>query len=118
MFLVIFSQIWHAAVDRSQTWVWWASGIVLGVAILTLFALFEKRRDDVVKMIEDIKRSRETEQSFGHKVERDAGGNRTHFDRVAAGCLAIWLQRQVSSSGVEPDPRPSQGRVRSATLRG
>ena len=49
---------------------------------------------------------------------RDAGGNRTHFDRVAAGCLAIWLQRQVSSSGVEPDPRPSQGRVRSATPRG
>ncbi len=29
-----------------------------------------------------------------------------------------WLQRQVSSSGVEPDPRPSQGRVRSATPRG
>jgi hypothetical protein len=49
---------------------------------------------------------------------RDAGGNRTHFDRVAAGCLAVQLQRQASSSGVEPDPRPSQGRMRSATLRG
>lgn len=49
---------------------------------------------------------------------KDAGGSRTHFDRVAAGRLAIWLQRQVSSSGVEPDPRPSQGRVRSATPRG
>lgn len=24
---------------------------------------------------------------------RDAGGNRTHFHRVAAGCLAVWLQR-------------------------
>src|SRR5439155_25526266 len=50
---------------------------------------------------------------------RDAGGNRTHFDRVAAGCLAIWLQRRaLSSSGVEPDLRPSQGRVPSATPRG
>ncbi len=49
---------------------------------------------------------------------RDAGGSRTHFDRVAAGCLAVWLQRQASSSGVEPDPRPSQGRMHSATLRG
>ena len=49
---------------------------------------------------------------------RDAGGSRTHFYRVAAGRLAIWLQRQVSSSGVEPDPRPSQSRVRSATPRG
>jgi hypothetical protein len=55
LFLVIFSQIWHAAVDRSQTWVWWASGIVLGAAILTLFALFEKRRNDVLKMIDEIK---------------------------------------------------------------
>jgi hypothetical protein len=58
LFLVVFSQIWHAAVDRAQTWVWWASGIVLGVAILTLFALFEKRRNDVVRVIDDIKRWR------------------------------------------------------------
>jgi hypothetical protein len=56
LFLVVFSQIWHAAVDLSQTWLWWASGIVLGVAILTLFALFEKRRNDVLKVIDDIKR--------------------------------------------------------------
>jgi hypothetical protein len=47
--------IWHAAVDLSQTWVWWASGIVLGVAILTLFAVFEKRRNDVLRMVEQIK---------------------------------------------------------------
>jgi hypothetical protein len=55
LFLVIFAQIWHAAVDRAQTWVWWASGIVLGAAVLALFALFEKRRNDVLKVIEDIK---------------------------------------------------------------
>ncbi len=55
LFLVVFSQIWHAAVDRAETWVWWASGIVLGVAILLLFALFEKRRNDVLRLIEDIK---------------------------------------------------------------
>jgi hypothetical protein len=28
---------------------------------------------------------------------RDAGGIRTHFDRVAAGCLTIWLQRLLRS---------------------
>jgi hypothetical protein len=55
LFLVVFAQIWHAAVDRKQTWVWWASGIVLGAAILGLFGLFEKRRNDVVRVIEDIK---------------------------------------------------------------
>ncbi len=53
--LVIFSMIWHAAVDLSQTWVWWASGIVLGLAILGLFALFEKRRNDVLHLMERIK---------------------------------------------------------------
>src|SRR5205807_9904209 len=58
LFLVIFSMIWHAAVDLSQTWVWWASGIVLGVAILTLFAVFEKRRNDVLLVVEQIKQWR------------------------------------------------------------
>ena len=41
LFLDIFAMIWHAAVNLEQTWVWYASGIVLGVAILALFAVFE-----------------------------------------------------------------------------
>jgi hypothetical protein len=53
--LVVFSMIWHAAVDLSQTWVWWASGIVLGLVILGLFALFEKRRNDVLRVFEQIR---------------------------------------------------------------
>ena len=56
LFLVVFAQIWHAAVDRQQTWVWWASGIALGAAILALFAVFEKRRNDVLKLVDEIKR--------------------------------------------------------------
>jgi hypothetical protein len=55
LFLVVFSQIWHAAVNLEHTWVWWASGIVLGAAILILFALFEKRRNDLLRMIDDIR---------------------------------------------------------------
>jgi hypothetical protein len=35
--------------------VWWASGIVLGIAILSLFALFEKRRNDVLRIVDDIR---------------------------------------------------------------
>lgn len=53
--LVIFSQIWHAAVDRQQTWIWWVSGIVLGVAILGMFAVFEKRRDEMEKLLAELK---------------------------------------------------------------
>jgi hypothetical protein len=55
LFVVVLAQIWHAAVDRQQTWVWWVSGIVLGIAIITLFAIFEKRKQDVVKLLEELK---------------------------------------------------------------
>jgi hypothetical protein len=53
--LVLFTQIWHAAVDLAQTWVWWACGVALGAAILTLFGLFEKRRNDVLRVVEEIR---------------------------------------------------------------
>ena len=53
-----FAQVWHPAVGRAQTWAWWASGIVLGAAILTLFALFEKRRNDVLKVLDALRRWR------------------------------------------------------------
>jgi hypothetical protein len=44
-----FAQAWPAAVGRAQTWAWWASGIALVAAILTLFAPFEKRRNGVLR---------------------------------------------------------------------
>jgi len=56
LLIVIFAQIWNAAVVHSATWVWWASGIVLGVIILVMFALFEKHRNEVAKMLDNMKR--------------------------------------------------------------
>ena len=56
LLLDIFSMIWHAAVDREQTWVWYVSGIVLGAAILALFALFEKRKNEVHEVVEQLRR--------------------------------------------------------------
>jgi hypothetical protein len=56
LFLVIISMIWHAAVNLEQTWIWYASGIVLGAAILSLFALFEKRREDLLYVIDGLKK--------------------------------------------------------------
>ncbi len=44
LLLDVFAMIWHAAVNLQQTWVWYASGIVLGVVVLGLFAYLEKRR--------------------------------------------------------------------------
>jgi hypothetical protein len=53
--LDVFAQIWHAAYDRQQTWVWWAFGIFLGATILALFAVFEKRRNDVLHLLAEIR---------------------------------------------------------------
>jgi hypothetical protein len=46
---------WHAAVDRQQTSILWASGILLGAAVLALSALFEKRRNDVFRVLDELK---------------------------------------------------------------
>ena len=53
--LVIVSMIWHAGVNQQHTWILWSSGIVLGVAILALFGVFEKRRNDVLRLVEELK---------------------------------------------------------------
>lgn len=56
LMLVLLSIIWHAGVDGGQTWILWSAGIALGIAILTLFGIFEKRRNDVLQVIENLKR--------------------------------------------------------------
>jgi hypothetical protein len=56
LLVVVFAQIWNAAVLHSQTWLWWASGIMLGVIILVMFAMFEKHRNEVIKLLDNMKR--------------------------------------------------------------
>ena len=55
LLLDLFAMIWYVAVDRAQPWVWYASGIVLGAAILALFAVFEKRRNDVLGLVDRLR---------------------------------------------------------------
>lgn len=47
LLLDIVLMIWHAAVDREQTWVWWTAVMILGGLILAMFTLFEKRRVEI-----------------------------------------------------------------------
>ncbi len=51
----VASIIWHAAVDLRHTWIWYACGITLGAAIIALFALFEKRRNNLLAAVERFK---------------------------------------------------------------
>ncbi len=53
--LSVFAIIWYAAVDLRQTWIWAASGIAAGTLILALFAVFEKKRAEILGLIESLK---------------------------------------------------------------
>ncbi len=55
LFVSLLSIIWHAAVERDHAWIWWVCGIIAGVAIIAIFAVFEKRRDDVLRVVEQMK---------------------------------------------------------------
>ena len=56
-FLVVslLTLIYHATANLHQTWLIWLAGIALGVAILLAFALFEKKREQVVGVLETLK---------------------------------------------------------------
>jgi len=53
--LALLSMIWHAAENLGWTWVWWVTGIGLGVAILTVFTLFEKKRTEMTSLLEEVR---------------------------------------------------------------
>ena len=43
--------VWHAAVDLKQTWLWYVCGIAAGILILAIFAVFEKKRQQVLEIM-------------------------------------------------------------------
>ena len=49
--LAMVSMVWHAARAIEHVWPWWAFGIGMGIAILTLLALFEKNRPQVQALV-------------------------------------------------------------------
>jgi hypothetical protein len=53
--LSLFTIIWYAAVDLEQTWLWSATGIVAGILIIAVFAVFEKKRQEVLRLVDELK---------------------------------------------------------------
>ncbi|MAX23638.1 MAG: hypothetical protein CMJ19_03955 [Phycisphaeraceae bacterium] len=53
--LSLLTMIWHAATNLGWTWIWYVAGIALGIAIITVFALFEKKKNEMNKVIEGVK---------------------------------------------------------------
>jgi hypothetical protein len=55
LLLAIGTMIKYASVNFGWTWLWYVAGIVTGAAIITTFAIFEKQRADVMRLVEELK---------------------------------------------------------------
>jgi hypothetical protein len=55
LLLAVITMVWHAALSLGWGWLWYVSGIAFGVFILYLFAMFERRRAEVIGLMERLK---------------------------------------------------------------
>lgn len=55
LIVALMTIIWHAAIEEQRTWILWLAGMLTGAIIFAMFGLFEKRRDDVLRVVEELK---------------------------------------------------------------
>lgn len=53
--LSIFTMIYYASAQLHWTWIWYVAGILLGGGIITFFALFEKKRSQMLALVDGLK---------------------------------------------------------------
>jgi len=53
--LSIFTMIYYASAELHWTWIWYVAGILLGGGIITFFALFEKKRGQMLALVDGLK---------------------------------------------------------------
>lgn len=55
LLFAIVTMIWYASANLGWTWLWYVAGIVTGATIIFMFAVFEKRRSEVLRLVEGLK---------------------------------------------------------------
>jgi hypothetical protein len=55
LLLSVITMIWYASVNFGWTWLWYVAGIVTGATIIFMFAVFEKKRSEVMRVVEGLK---------------------------------------------------------------
>lgn len=55
LLLAIATMINYASVNFHWTWLWYVAGIVVGAAIIATFAVFEKKRAEVLRVVDELK---------------------------------------------------------------
>jgi hypothetical protein len=56
VFLSVVSMVWHAYANIHHVGIWWGFGILLGVLVLTIFGVFEKKRPELTRLVEGMRR--------------------------------------------------------------
>jgi hypothetical protein len=51
----MITMVWHASNKLDMVWPWWAFGICVGLAMLVLFGLFEKKRPEITALVERLR---------------------------------------------------------------
>jgi len=55
LLLSLLAIIWTASVNLNWGWLWYVAGIVFGALIISAFALFEKKRREMLELVERLK---------------------------------------------------------------
>jgi hypothetical protein len=55
LLLSLLAIIWTASVNLNQVWPWYVAGIAFGALIIIAFALFEKKRREMLELVERLK---------------------------------------------------------------
>jgi hypothetical protein len=55
LLIAMITMIWYASANLGWTWLWWVAGIATGATIIFMFALFEKKRAEVLRVVEGFK---------------------------------------------------------------
>ena len=55
LLLAIVTMINYASVNLGWTWLWYVAGIVTGALIIATFAVFEKKRAEVLRVVDELK---------------------------------------------------------------
>jgi hypothetical protein len=53
--LAIVTMIYYASANLHWTWLWYVAGIALGAAVIIVFALFEKKRTEMLALVDGLK---------------------------------------------------------------
>lgn len=53
--IAIITMIYYASANLHWTWLWYVAGIALGAGIIVVFALFEKKRTEMLALVEGLK---------------------------------------------------------------